>query len=146
MRGTAGICNSIFVLPWLLTSACMDDVYDLLIWNTPILSWEQKWNFRDALLEEKSRDDAAVTTEWEKVHLFWSHYGSLSHHSHPPVGVYDFMNIVQHSADHWIFIFHTWSTIGQQEQVMRPLGNYWGSTWNKLDNNCELNGHHLCTA
>ena len=37
--------------------------------------------------------------------------------------LYDYMYIVQHSADHWIFIFHMWSTIGQQEQEMRPLGN-----------------------
>ena len=50
-------------------------------------------------------------------------FKSLSHHSHPLVGVYDFMFIVQHSADHWIFIFHMRSTIGQKEQEMRPLGN-----------------------
>ena len=43
--------------------------------------------------------------------------------SFPLVGFYDFMSIVQRSADHWIFIFHMWSTIGQQEQEMRPLEN-----------------------
>ena len=29
----------------------------------------------------------------------------LSHHNHPLVGVYDFMYILQHSADHRISIF-----------------------------------------
>ena len=127
MRATAGICNSIFCFTMAFDTYMYGQCLCPIDMKHPHLELSVKmklsWCPAGGKVKRRCSRNHWVGKSATVLVALWLFKSSFPPASWGQDNLYDFMYIVQHSADQWIFIFHMWSTIGQQEQEMRPLGN-----------------------